>query len=67
MLLARLKQQQEVPFEVIADDHDVSRLHLWAKTARQTTDGHLAELARAHGSVLATLDQRIPTAFIIPG
>jgi hypothetical protein len=27
----------------------------------------LAELARAHDSVLATLDERIPSAFIIPG
>jgi predicted nucleic acid-binding protein len=56
-----------VPFRFIADDHDVSRLPAWVKTGRQTTDGHLAELARAHDSVLATLDERIPSAFVIPG
>jgi hypothetical protein len=30
------------------------------------TDSHLAELAQSHDSALATLDQRIPAAFIIP-
>ena len=66
-LLVRLKKQRVVPFEFIADDHDVSRLPAWVKTGRQTTDGHLAELARAHDSALATLDERIPSAFVIPG
>jgi predicted nucleic acid-binding protein len=66
-LLLRLKKQRAVPFAFIADDHDISRLPAWAKTGRQTTDGHLAELAKAHGSVLATLDERIPSAFLIPG
>jgi predicted nucleic acid-binding protein len=65
-LLARLKSQRRVPFRFISDDHDVSRLPAWVKTGRQTTDGHLAELARAHDSVLATLDERIPSAFVIP-
>jgi predicted nucleic acid-binding protein len=65
-LLARLKKQRMVPFRFIADDHDISRLPAWVKTGRQTTDGHLAELARAHDSVLASLDERIPSAFIIP-
>ena len=66
-LLTRLKKQSAVPFEFIADDHDVSKLPAWVKTARQTTDGHLAELAQAHGCVLATLDERTPSAFVIPG
>jgi len=65
-LLTRLRGQSAVPFEFIADDHDVSRLPAWVKTARQTTDGHLAELAQAHGCLLATLDERIPSAFVIP-
>ena len=65
-MLARLKKQETVPFEFIADDHDISRLPGWAKTGRQTTDGHLAELAGAHGAVLATLDERMPSAFVIP-
>lgn len=66
-LLLRLKQQSAVPFGFIPDDHDVSRLPPWVKTARQTTDGHLAELARANRCVLATLDKRIPSSFVIPG
>ena len=65
-LLARLKRQREVPFEFIADDHDISRLPPWVKSGRQTTDGHLAELAQAHNCALATLDKRIPSAFVIP-
>jgi hypothetical protein len=66
-LLGRLKSQRRVAFRFIPDDHDISRLPSWVKTGRQTTDGHLAELARAHDSVLATLDERIPSAFVIPG
>ena len=66
-LLVRLKRQGEVPFEFIADDHDISRLPPWVKSGRQTTDGHLAELAQAHNCALATLDERIPSAFVIPG
>ena len=66
MLLVKLKRQVAVPFEFLADNHDISRLPAWVKTGRQTTDGHLAELARAHGSTLATLDARIPSAFVIP-
>jgi uncharacterized protein len=67
VLLARLKRQRAVPFGFISDDHDISRLPHWVKSGRQTTDGHLAELAQAHDSVLATLDERIPSAFVIPG
>ena len=65
-LLIRLKRQRVAPFGFISDDHDISRLPGWAKSGRQTTDGHLAELALAHESVLATLDERIPSAFVIP-
>jgi len=63
----RLKKQRAVPFEFIAGDHDISRLPAWVKSGRQTTDGHLAELARANDSNFATLDERIPSAFVIPG
>jgi predicted nucleic acid-binding protein len=65
-LLVRLKSQKAVPFGFIADDHDIARLPTWVKSGRQTTDGHLAELAKAHDSVLSTLDERIPSAFVIP-
>jgi len=65
-LLLRIKQASTPRFAFIADDHDVSHLPTWVKTARQTTDGHLVKLANAHGAVLATLDARIPGAQLIP-
>jgi len=65
-LLLRLKTGRHLKLGFIADDHDVSRLPSWVKTAKQTTDGHLVELARARGAILATLDERVPGAFLIP-
>jgi hypothetical protein len=50
----------------IPDDHDVSQLPGWVKTPKQITDGHLAQLAKANGAMLATLDAGIPKAFLIP-
>jgi len=63
-LMLRLKATRILKF--IPDDHDISRLPAWVKTAKQTTDGHLAQLAKAKGAILATLDLRIPRAFQIP-
>jgi predicted nucleic acid-binding protein len=65
-LLLRLKAGRYLKLDFIGDDHDVARLPSWVKTARQTTDGHLAELARTNGAILATLDEGIPRAFLIP-
>lgn len=65
-LLLRLKKGDVLKFTFIADHHDVTQLPAWVKTARQTTDGHLAQLARANGAILATLNRRIPGAFLIP-
>jgi hypothetical protein len=53
-------------FTFISDDHDISHIPAWVKTAKQTTDGHLAQLAKAKGAILATLDGKIPGAFLIP-
>jgi predicted nucleic acid-binding protein len=64
--LLRLKKSTIVPFLFVADDHDIVHLPTWAKTPKQTTDGHLVQLARAHEAVLATLDQKIPGAHLIP-
>lgn len=64
--LLRLKRTPVLPVTFIADDRDISHLPAWAKAPKQTTDGHLIELASAHGAVLATLDQRIPGAYLIP-
>jgi len=65
-LLERVKASPVFRFFFIADDHDISKLPAWVKTPAQTTDGHLLQLARAHGAILTTLDRRIPAAFIIP-
>jgi len=65
-LLLRLKRGKTLRFVFIPDDHGVSHIPAWVKTARQTTDGHLAELARARAAILATLDGRIPGAYVIP-
>jgi hypothetical protein len=55
-----------VSFTLIPDAQDISHLPRWVKTAKQTADGHLAQLAGANRAVLATLDRRIPEAFLIP-
>jgi len=65
-LLLRLKRGSSLKFTFISDDHDISHIPAWVKAAKQTTDGHLAQLAKAKGAVLATLDGRIPGVFLIP-
>jgi predicted nucleic acid-binding protein len=65
-LLLRLKAGNSLRFTFISDDHDISHLPSWARTPNQTTDGHLAQLAKAHGAILATLDRGIPGALLIP-
>jgi hypothetical protein len=64
--LSLLKSSKIYSFRFLADDQDSSNLPLWVKTGSQTTDGHLTQLAQAHGALLATLDARIPGAFLIP-
>lgn len=65
-LLAAIKEYEGLDFEFITDDHGSSKLPSWVRGARQTTDGHLVELARTNDCVLATLDAKIPDAFLIP-
>jgi predicted nucleic acid-binding protein len=38
----------------------------WCTAASRTTDAHLVTLAARHGGRLATLDEGIPNAFLIP-
>jgi predicted nucleic acid-binding protein len=64
--LQRLKASGEIPLTFIADDQDASKLPAWVKTSRQTTDGHLAQLAESKNAQLATLDRGIPGALLIP-
>jgi hypothetical protein len=61
-----MKAEGGLGISFLVDDHDASRLPSWVKTARQTTDGHLAQLAKANDAMLATLDRGIPGAFLIP-
>jgi predicted nucleic acid-binding protein len=65
-LLIRIKRANAPQFIFIPDDHDISHLPTWVKIARQTTDGHLAMLASANHATLATLDTKIPGAYLIP-
>lgn len=65
-LLLQLKGANTLKFTFIPDAHDISHLPDWVKTPQQITDGHLAQLAKAHGGTLATLDGGIPGAFLIP-
>ena len=65
--LVRLKSSSAIGFVFIADDLDASGLPQWVKMPKQVTDGHLVQLAKASGAVLATLDLNIPGAFQIPG
>lgn len=64
--LSRMKKAGNVRFSFVPDDQDVSRLPSWANTPKQVMDGHLTQLAKANGAVLATLDRSIPGAFQIP-
>lgn len=65
-LLLDLRKSSVVKIRFVADALDASHLPPWVKTARQTTDGHLLQLAQANALVLATLDARIPGAYLIP-
>jgi predicted nucleic acid-binding protein len=65
-LLLRLKETRILSFSFIPDQNDISHLPGWVKTAKQTTDGHLVQLASAHGAELGTLDEKIPGAYLIP-
>jgi uncharacterized protein len=66
ILLTRLKVNKTLKFTFVVDDQEVAKLPAWVKTAKQTTDGHLVQVAKAHGAVLATLDRKIPAALVIP-
>lgn len=50
----------------LADDRIAIDFPSWCQSASRTTDAHLLQLAEAHGAVLATLDTRIPGAYVLP-
>lgn len=65
-LLLHLKEARPIRLIFLPDAHDVSHLPAWVKMPKQITDAHLSRLARAHGAILATLDEGIPDSFLIP-
>jgi hypothetical protein len=65
-LLSQLKSSKEFRFDFLADDLGVAQLPRWVRGPKQITDGHLLGLAKAHGAEMATLDERIPGALVIP-
>jgi uncharacterized protein len=58
--------QRSGQFAFLVDDQDATRLPQWVKWPKQVTDGHLLALARARDAQLATLDEKIRGAFLIP-
>lgn len=58
MLLALGKRHEFLP-----DDQPSTP---WCLSVPSPTDAHLLELAANHGAQLATLDARIPGAFLLP-
>lgn len=65
-LLAELRASTRPPFVRLTDDVGADALPGWADTPGATTDGHLSALAGERLAELATLDERIPGAFLIP-
>jgi len=65
-LLSFVKAETRFLTQFLDDDLDATHLPPWVKVSDQTTDGHLIQLAHAHGAALATLDAKIPGAFVIP-
>ena len=55
-----------VVHEFISDDHESTLWPVWCQSASQTTDAHLLGLAHKHSAELATLDQAVPGAVLIP-
>jgi hypothetical protein len=65
-VLLELRTNPGFHFKFVHDGNDISLLPSCVTASRQTTDGHLVELAKSHGAVLATLDEGIPGAYLIP-
>src|SRR5271166_6285607 len=65
-LLMQIKSSHPDTISFMPDNHDIAHIPIWVKYPKQVTDGHLAQLAKANGAVLATLDRGIPRALLIP-
>jgi hypothetical protein len=65
-LLEQFKRGSKSPIVRIADDHGSAEIPDWVNSPKHVTDGHLLQLAAAKGLSFATLDEKIPGAFVIP-
>ena len=65
-LLGKVKEISDLDFLFLADNEPAAGLPEWVTRPGQVTDGHLIQLAAKHGAKLATLDEKIPGAFLIP-
>lgn len=65
-VLASMIQSLGPAYAFLPDDEAVRSWPSWCVGQARTTDAHLMSLAEAHGAALATLDQGIPGAFLIP-
>ena len=62
--LTCFKKQRHAIF--LHDSVEANCLPTWVTKSKHVTDGHLVGVAAAHNGTLATLDEGIPGAFIIP-
>ena len=65
-LLSRLKSSGDFRFGFLTDGLGIAQLPRSVKGAKQIADRHLVELAKSHGATLATLDENIQSAMVIP-
>jgi predicted nucleic acid-binding protein len=65
-LLSQLKASRHYIFSFLSDNRGVIHLPAWVRGPGAITDGHLLDLAKSNGAILATLDHRIPGALLIP-
>ena len=63
-MLATMKRERRL--KQISDSQSVVDLPAWVEKPGQITDGHLLALAQSNNSALATCDEGIPGAFLIP-
>ncbi len=65
-MLLRMLASPRLNHVFLADNNDCTRLPNWVSSPKQITDGHLLGLSKAYGAQLATLDQKIPGAKLVP-
>jgi hypothetical protein len=64
--LEQFKRGSKLPILQVSDDHGAAEIPNWVNSPKHITDGHLLQLATKKGFTFATLDEKIPGAFVIP-